>query len=71
MEVVSGTFMSCIRLIADATTGATFTVPILVDLAQKVKSGKARCKRIDFVLAVQHEGKSFPQDKQEEANDPA
>lgn len=55
--------------LSDVATGATFTVPILVDLAQKMQRGEARCKRIDFVLAVQHEGKSvFPKERQLEAD---
>ncbi|KAL1746923.1 hypothetical protein HDZ31DRAFT_80856 [Schizophyllum fasciatum] len=36
-------------------SGATFTIPILVELAERVKRGEARCKRVDFVLAVQTE----------------
>ncbi|TRM65036.1 ferric reductase NAD binding domain-containing protein [Schizophyllum amplum] len=36
-------------------SGATFTLPILMDLAERMKRGKTRCRRVDFVLAVQHE----------------
>ncbi|KAL1723250.1 ferric reductase NAD binding domain-containing protein [Schizophyllum commune] len=53
VPVALGTYERVLLLAGGS--GATFTVPILVDLAQKMQRGEARCKRIDFVLAVQHE----------------
>ncbi|KAJ7246047.1 hypothetical protein C8J57DRAFT_1361371 [Mycena rebaudengoi] len=33
-------------------SGATFTLPLLLDLAQGLKTGGAACKRVEFVAAV-------------------
>ncbi|KAI5825867.1 hypothetical protein K523DRAFT_375380 [Schizophyllum commune Tattone D] len=33
-------------------SGATFTLPLLQDLARALKAGAALCKRVDFVVAV-------------------
>ncbi|KAL1745482.1 hypothetical protein HDZ31DRAFT_36238 [Schizophyllum fasciatum] len=33
-------------------SGGTFTLPLLLDLARKLKAGNAPCKRIDFVIVV-------------------
>jgi hypothetical protein len=38
--------------------GVTFTLPLLLDLAQGLKTGGAACKHVEFVAAVRERGAS-------------
>ena len=43
----------------DLPPGETFAYPLLADLANKIKNGKAQTKAIDFVLAVRDQGQQL------------